>query len=343
MKHYREDIKNYNILNLGNFQFQSSEILPNAKLAYKTYGELNSQRDNAILIPVPVNGTHETAAEIHMAGEGRSISADRHFIIIPDMFGNGLSSSPSNADDPFQGPNFPAVTIYDNVKAQHELVTETLGISKLKLVTGFSMGGLQTYHWAALYPDMVENFVPICGSSKCSVHNWLFLESLTACLQADPVFAGGHYTEYPIAGMKAFCAVYAAWLFSQEFFRQSGLDLLGLENQEDVVSILYDTFIPQDPNDLLTRIRAWQNADISKNSIYESDLKFALSSITAKGIVMPGSTDQYFWADDNRDEVEILPNAEYREIPSIWGHGAGRGRTPADMEFVDQAISELIG
>ena len=58
MKHYREDIKNYNILNLGNFQFQSSEILPNAKLAYKTYGELNSQRDNAILIPVPVNGTH---------------------------------------------------------------------------------------------------------------------------------------------------------------------------------------------------------------------------------------------------------------------------------------------
>ena len=157
------------------------------------------------------------------------------------------------------------------------------------------------------------------------------------------MFAGGHYTEYPIAGMKAFCAVYAAWLFSQEFFRQSGLDLLGLENQEDVVSILYDTFIPQDPNDLLTRIRAWQNADISRNSIYESDLKFALSSITAKGIVMPGSTDQYFWADDNRDEVEILPNAEYREIPSIWGHGAGRGRTPADMEFVDQAIRELIG
>ena len=180
MKHYREDIKNYNILNLGNFQFQSSEILPNAKLAYKTYGELNSQRDNAILIPVPVNGTHETAAEIHMAGEGRSISADRHFIIIPDMFGNGLSSSPSNADDPFQGPDFPAVTIYDNVKAQHDLVTETLGISKLKLVTGFSMGGLQTYHWAALYPDMVETFVPICGSSICSVHNWLFFETLTA-------------------------------------------------------------------------------------------------------------------------------------------------------------------
>ena len=58
---------------------------------------------------------------------------------------------------------------------------------------------------------------------------------------------------------------------------------------------------------------------------------------------MPGSTDQYFWADDNRDEVEILPNAEYREIPSIWGHGAGRGRTPGDMEFVDQAIRELIG
>ena len=62
--------------------------------------------------------------------------------------------------------------------------------------------------------------------------------------------------------------MYGAWLFSQEFFRQSGLDLLGLENQEDVVSILYDTFIPQDPNDLLTRIRAWQNADISLSLIH---------------------------------------------------------------------------
>ena len=111
----------------------------------------------------------------------------------------------------------PDVTIFDNVIAQHKLITEVLGISKLKLVTGFSMGGLQTYHWAAMFPDMVENFVPICGTAKCSTHNWLFLESLYTCLKTDPVFSEGNYSEYPMAGMKAFCAVYAAWLFRKNF------------------------------------------------------------------------------------------------------------------------------
>ena len=70
-----------------------------------------------------------------------------------------------------------------------------------------------------MYPDMVENFVPICGSAKCSGYNWLFLESLAAALEADSVFDSGRYTEYPEAGMNAFCAIYAAWAFSQEFFR----------------------------------------------------------------------------------------------------------------------------
>jgi homoserine O-acetyltransferase len=113
------------------------------------------------------------------------------------MFGNGLSSSPSNTPSPFSGPDFPAVTIYDNVRAPHALVTEELGISNLKLVTGFSMGGLQTYHWAAVYPDMVDNLVPICSAAKCSGYNWLFLDSLAAGLEADAVFDHGRFTEYP--------------------------------------------------------------------------------------------------------------------------------------------------
>ena len=58
---------------------------------------------------------------------------------------------------------------------------------------------------------------------------------------------------------------------------------------------------------------------------------------------MPSSTDQYFWSDDNKDEVARMPNAEFKEIPSIWGHAAGLGISPADREFIDDAIRELIG
>ena len=133
--------------------------------------------------------------------------AELAVIIAPDMFGHGLSSSPSNRPPPFEGADFPAVTIYDNVRTQQKLVTEKLGVSKLKLVTGVSMGELQAYHWAAMYPHMVENVVPICGTAKCSGHNRLFLESLSNCFEDDPVFNGGRYTEYPHTGMKAFCTV----------------------------------------------------------------------------------------------------------------------------------------
>ena len=222
MPHYRDSISKYEIFNLGDFEFQGGTVLPNAKLAYKTLGTLNEDKSNVILLPHPVGGTHENSEQIYLEGENRAISPEKHFIIAPNMFGNGLSSSPSNTSNPFHGPNFPAVTIYDNIQAQHKLITEGLGISKIRLVTGFSMGGLQTFHWAAMYPDMVENFVPICGTAKCSGHNWLFLESLATAIAVDPVFDNGNYTEYPTSGMKAFNTIYSAWAFSQEFFRQNG-------------------------------------------------------------------------------------------------------------------------
>ena len=342
MAHYRESIRDYETLNLGDFEFQSGITIPDAKLAYKTYGKLNSEASNAIVLVHGVNGTHESTASVLIEGEERAISPKRHFIIAPNMFGNGVSSSPSNTPPPFEGPDFPPVTIYDNVRAQHKLVREKLGISKLKLVAGSSMGGLQSFHWASMYPDMLENVVPICGAAKCSGHNWLFLEGLAATLEADPVFAGGRYTEYPQDGMKAFCTVYAGWAFSQEFFRQNGHEKLGLNSFKDMPDVLAQLFVPQDPNDLLIRIRAWQNADISDNPLYKGDLNAALGSIKAKAIVMPTSTDQYFWADDNRDEVSAMPNAEFREIPTVWGHMGGLGMDPADREFVDRAIRELI-
>jgi homoserine O-acetyltransferase len=343
MSHYRDSIDNYEIFDLGQFEFQSGSVLPNAKLAYKTLGKLNEDKSNAILLAHPVGGTHENAERIHLEGESRAISTDNHFIIAPNMFGNGLSSSPSNTSSPFDGPNFPSVTIYDNVIAQHKLVTEELGISRIKLVTGFSMGGLQTFHWAAMFPDMVENFVPICGTAKCSGHNWLFLESLAVAISVDPVFDNGNYTQYPYAGMNAFNTIYSGWAFSQEFFRQNGHEKFGLDSYKEMPDAFDERLGPKEPNDILIHIRAWQSADISNSPLYNGDFKAALRSITAKGFIMPTSTDQYFWADDNRDEASLIPNAAFREIPSIWGHVGGSLSQPEERKIVDDAIRELIG
>jgi len=182
---------------LGDIELQSGVLLPEAQITYMTYGRLNSARDNAILLLTYYTGTHHSYAPI--IGPGRALDPDRYFIVIPNMFGNGESSSPSNTPSPcdgghFPGINDPGITIYDNVHCQHRLLTERLGVERLALVTGWSMGGIQAFHWAALYPAMVERLLPYCGSARISPHNWVFLEGAKAALTADPTWQSSHDT-----------------------------------------------------------------------------------------------------------------------------------------------------
>jgi homoserine O-acetyltransferase len=86
----------------------------------------------------------------------------------------------------------------------------------------------------------------------------------------------------------------------------------------------------------------WQHADISANPRFDGDFRAALAAITARAIVMPGATDLYFRVRDSELEVEHMPNAELRPIPSIWGHAAGRGGNPVDNQFIDAALRELL-
>lgn len=333
----------YEIFELGDFALQNGAILREAKLAYKTFGTLNAAKDNAVLYPTWYSGQHYDNE--WLVGPGMALDPDRYFIIIPNMFGNGLSSSPSNMPEPYNAARFPKVTAYDNVRAQHRLVTEHLGISHLRLVTGWSMGGLQTFHWGAMYPDMMDLLAPFCGSAKCSRHNFVFLEGVKAALTADGAFQDGWYKEKPHKGLRAAARVYAGWGFSQSFYREE-LDLkaLGYASLEDfLVSFWEGFFLPKDPNNLLAMLWTWQNGDISANELYNGDYKAALGAIKAKAYVMPGRTDLYFPPEDSENEVANMPNATYVPIPSIWGHFAGGpGTNPVDVKFLDDKLKELL-
>src|SRR5262249_15471903 len=154
------------IFELGNVVLQSGLTLRNAQLAYKTYGTLNSRKDNAIVYPTYYGG--QQAQNKAMLWPDIAPRPTRYFFIIPQIFGNGLSSSPSNTPPPYDRARFPQMTLYDNVMCQRRLVTEQFGIERLALVTGFSMGAQQTFHWGALFPDMVERILPWCGTAKTS-------------------------------------------------------------------------------------------------------------------------------------------------------------------------------
>src|SRR6267154_6181686 len=106
-----------------------------------------------------------------MVGPGKALDTDKYFVVIPNLFGNGLSSSPSNATEPFSGSRWPNFTIFDNVAVQQQLLTQEFGIEVLQLACGWSMGGLQAYHWAAHYPDRVRRLVVLCGAAKASPHD----------------------------------------------------------------------------------------------------------------------------------------------------------------------------
>ena len=111
---------------LGDFKLQSEEILTNAFLSYETHGDLNRDKSNVIIYPTWYSGNHE---DIRAAiAPGRALDPDKYFIIVPDMFGNGHSSSPSNTEPPNDRGRFPTVTPYDNIIAQHKLVTENFDI-----------------------------------------------------------------------------------------------------------------------------------------------------------------------------------------------------------------------
>lgn len=333
----------YEVYDLGDVALQRGGMIRACKLAYKSYGKLNANKDNVIIYPTWYSGQHY--GNEWLIGEGKALDPANYFIIVPNMLGNGLSSSPSNTPEPYNGPRFPQITIYDNVRIQHRLITERFDIDHVRMVVGWSMGAMQAFQWGALYPDMVDLLAPFCGAAKCSRHNFVFLEGIKAALTADAVWNEGWYAEKPARGMRAAARVFAGWALSQSFYReQLDIKALGHSSLEDFLVAFWEGIIlPSDANNLLAMLWTWQNADISDNEIYKGDFHASLRAIKAKTYVMPGQTDLYFTSDDSELEVASMPNAKCIPIPSIWGHFAGGpGLNPVDVAFLDMKLKDLL-
>jgi len=337
-----EFVQDYETFDLGDVVLQGGATLRDAKLAYKTYGELNADKTNSIVYPTWYSGRHWDNE--WLIGEGMALDPAKYFIIVPNMLGNGLSSSPSNTPPPYDKARFPNVTFYDQVQTQHKLVTEKFGIETLALVTGWSMGAGQTYQWAVSFPDMVQRACPFCGSSKTSEHNIVFLEGVKAALTADDAFKGGWYDEKPVKGLRAAARVYAGWGFSQAFYWDRVYTEMGYSDLEDFLVAFWEGFFldRRDPNNLLTMLWTWQKGDIGATPGFNGDHVKALKAIKAKTIALPAQKDLYFPPEDEEYAVSHMSNAELRVIPGVWGHFAGGGANPVDIKYIDDVLKELL-
>ena len=332
----------YEQFNLGDVTLLSGVILPSAKMAYKTYGRLNASGDNAILLPTFYTGTHKRNEGFF--GSGRAIDPNKHFIVSVNMFGNGLSSSPSNTSAPYDGPRFPLITLWDNISSQHKLLTEHLKVKRLALVTGWSMAGCQAYQWAAQFPDIVNAILPFCSSAKTSPHNFVFLEGVKAALCADQNWKEGNYVSPPVNGLKAFARIYAGWAFSQTFYREKLYKKLGFNTIEDLLVNWENDHIENwDANNLLAKLATWQVNDISVGPHYKNDIKKALQSIRAQTILIPCTQDLYFRPEDNVFEAQHIPNVEIRPYDSPWGHCVANPGNDKSFEIaLDKAVNDLL-
>ena len=329
-------------LDLGNVKLLSGKNLKSTKLVYKTYGKLNKDRSNVIVLPTFYTGTH--IRNEGFIGKNRALNPNKYFIISINMFGNSFSSSPSNASISQHGCKFPEVTLWDNIYCQHKLITEKLKIKKIALVTGWSMAGCQSYQWAAQYPDMVEAILPFCASSKTSTHNHVFLEGVKAALIADKNWKKGKYTKQPVEGLKAFGRVYAGWAFSQSFFREKLYKNIGYKNVKNLLDDWANDHAKNwDANDLLCKLKTWQLNDISNNPLYKGDYINSLKSIKAKTILMPCNQDLYFRTEDNKYENKFIPRSSLRPVNSPYGHCAANPGNDKNFERqLDKNIKELL-
>jgi homoserine O-acetyltransferase/O-succinyltransferase len=315
--------------------------LPAAKLVYKTYGTLNADRSNVILHPTRFGGTHEQNE--FLIKPGMALDPERYFIVVPNMLGNGVSSSPSNTPHPFGQGRFPLVTIYDNVRFQHRLLTEVFGIERIALAVGWSMGAQQCFQWAALYPGMVTRLACLCGTAKTTEHNRVFLESLRAALRADENFRDGFYDVAPRLGLKAVGRIYAGWAFSQEWYRRQCYRELGYISLDDFLVRYWDQlYEKRDANNIMAMTATWISNDISVNEVFAGNFQAALGAITAPTVLMPCATDLYFTTEDSRRELAHLKTGSLVEIPSHWGHMAGAGQSAEATQFIDAQLKSLL-
>ena len=332
-------MRTHQTFRVADFMLVSGTVLPEAVLAYETLGTLSPDGSNAVIYCSHFGATHEQCK--FLIGADAPLDPARHFIVLTNLSGNGLTSSPSNAPAPLSGPDFPLITVRDNVRLQRALV-DHLGIRRAALVLGHSMGALQTFEWAATYPDFVAAALPFCGAARVSDHNRAFLESMLAIIAGDPDFRDGRYDAAPSRALKAVGRAWAPWAPTHGFYRQRAWEVLGFESLDSFLVDYWEaTFAGFDANNMVSQIRTWLAADIG-SSPERQGFEAALASITARTIVMPGATDAYFPKEDSAFEASHMPNAECRPIPSDWGHWAGSGRNPQDNAFIGAAVRELL-
>ena len=330
---------------------EGTEIAP-WQIAYETYGELNEDKTNAILVCHALTGDQYAASENPvtgkpgwwsvMVGPGRPVDTDKYFIICANVLGGCLGTTGPASTNPetneVYGLDLPVVTIGDMVRSQAKLV-QALGIDTLFAVVGGSMGGMQVLQWASAYPDKVFAAVPIATGPRHSSQNIAFHEVGRQAVMADPDWCHGQYAKHgkrPTKGLSvARMAAHITYMSDESLHKKFGRNLqdrsaitFGFDADFQIESYLRHqgmTFVDRfDANSYLYVTRAMDYFDLA--AAHGGKLANAFLHTKTRFCVMSFTTDWLFPTSESKDVVRALnaagANVSFVEIETSRGHDA---------------------
>ncbi|WP_417592123.1 homoserine O-acetyltransferase MetX [Parasphingorhabdus sp.] len=350
---------------LGPLPLDSGAELAPVEFAYETYGTLNTDASNAILICHALTGdqyvasTHPITGKpgwwVRMVGPGKPVDTDRHFVICANVIGSCLGSSgPATinpATDTPWGMDFPVLTIADMVRAQAMLL-DHLGIERLHAVVGGSMGGMQAVSWAALYPQRVRSAVIIASAARHSAQNIAFHEVGRQAIMADPRWRGGAYyadDDPPSSGLAvARMAAHITYLSEAGLTEKFGRRLqdrdaktFGFDADFQVESYLRHqgiSFVDRfDANSYLYITRAMDYFDLAE--AHGGTLAHAFKGSKTRFCLISFDTDWLYPTSESRTMVHALNAAgaevSFMELSSPFGHDSFLLENPEMNRIVD--------
>ena len=173
----------------GDYKLQNGDVIHDFRLGYRTLGRFNADKSNSVIWPAWLGGTSEDL--LQFIGPGKVVDPGKYYVVLVDAIGNGVSSSPSNSKTQSL-LKFPRFTIRDMVESEHRLAIEVLHLSHLHAVMGVSMGGMQTFEWAAAYPDFMDMAIPIVGSPQSTSFDKLLWTAEIDAIELDPAWNHGN-------------------------------------------------------------------------------------------------------------------------------------------------------
>ncbi len=323
------DHTQYRVFESGYQPEQGGVVISPLTVAYRTWGQLSAQRDNAVVVCHALTGTADADDWWKpLFGPGKALDPAKDFVVCTNILGSCYGTTGPSASNPgtghWYGPDFPLITVRDMVRVQQMLLA-SLGVRKVRMVIGGSLGGMQALEWALEFPGVVESVVTIAASGRHSAWCIGLSECQRQAIAADPAWRGGWYEEgYPpskglgVARMIAMCTYRSGPSFERRFGRKvrqdAGFEIgsyLTYQGQK-----LVDRF---DANTYVCLTRAMDSHDVARGRGENLEV---LGRISVPTLVVSVDSDVLYLPQEQQELASSIPGAELAVLNSDDGHDA---------------------